>query len=990
MEDDDDDDYSIDASPTKPSPSCSKRSELLLRRKTRTVQENYDIQTKRAPVTQWPCGTPHQQPRLDLVSAWELREEQLFEADRLDCLRAQQEPLRVRSVPASQNFNSLQSMLESQEMPMQQASPEPEATEQLLSKPSSIVQEILRDFCSSPTYVEEQLPTDDASPWFRFRSKKIKTFGHKRPTAIAASTADDEDRLSCSSELSVQEDYTTQVPTTTHCAFDANSSQKICENLLNLSAFFSQNNVNKSIDLPDMQVDPKNCTAIEAMDYEQEDATDVVEDMGYFLGSTEQCKFYDENCDIKITDDAEFSLFSERSRLLTRETPLKVGQSQDTSLCGDWFKADFITQKLKVPLDKTETQNLSTSNAHLKAKESELLEGIPLSEWQPIDIAPSANINLISASEKKELQATDCKQLELIAFSEWQPDASEFRTVSSKPIKVFEQHQKEAAKLMADVEASYTQKPSEVVNGRDSAGIQFRTASNKTMKITEEMRRKAAMLMADLETVVENQSDAQGSQMDRIPGSSPNKTLEAPKQMQKGDVNSLAELGMNTAKREEVTADCEMLDGIPFSEWQPMDIPDSKPTPAESYVCSQLDMIPFSEWQPMDIPDAVEFRTASNKTIQVSEEKQQEAAKFMADIEASYSQKIGADRSIVNIDSDVSVNVEFRTASNKIVKLTEEMRQRAAMLMADLETGSLNPQETTKEQLEEVQKNANEGSEANQNRSLHSEISENIEFRTASNKIVKLTDEMRQRAAMLMADLEVGSLNQQEEEKEQLDKVQLKRCAPRNISESVVFGNLSRKLTTEEDIEKGIPEPTSDSIDGITPFAPETRIGLITATPQPNLVTQKNSETLNVPFETPKCTPELQSSLTQLSERSPLDKATKSSIITRRNLLSLNKRRKQKRDAENCSADAGRTPIRRFAPMAASTSTPMPNRKDSVEGEAQRVMRDRSCSQESPRVHRERVGKRKSEEALSPIYAPTTKTRRLGLSRIRNKSNHDI
>lgn len=302
MEDDDDDDYSIDASPTKPSPSCYKRAELLLRRKTRTVQENYDSQTKPAPATQWPCGTPNQQSRKDLLSAWELREEQLFEADRLDCLRAQQEPLRVRAVPASQNFHSLQSMLESQEMPMEQASSEPEATEQLLSKPSSIVQEILWDFCSSPTYVEEQLPTDDASPWFRFRGKKIKTFGHRRSTAIAAITADDEDRLSCSSELSVQEDYTTQVPTTTHCAFDVNSSQKICENLLNLSAFFSQNNVNKSIDLPD--IDPKSCTAIEANDYEQEDATDVVEDMGYFLGSTEQCRLLKENCDIKIKGES--------------------------------------------------------------------------------------------------------------------------------------------------------------------------------------------------------------------------------------------------------------------------------------------------------------------------------------------------------------------------------------------------------------------------------------------------------------------------------------------------------------------------------------------------------------------------------------------------------------------------------------------------------------------------------------------------------------
>lgn len=230
------------------------------------------------------------------------REELLVEIDRLDCLRAQQEPVRVRRVHASKNFMSLQSMLESQLFTEGEAESEvwhcPEASlDDAPNQQKSIAEEILLDFCGSPSYVEDDKePIYDFPPWFRFRNKKIRTFSRKcprRPISPNSITEDDE-CISCSSGLSVQDDLITQMPKTTHCNFDANSSQMLYENLQNLSAFFTQNNANSSIDLPaNLQVKSEDIDDLE-------NATDILDDNGYFLGNTEECRLQEEICDTRI------------------------------------------------------------------------------------------------------------------------------------------------------------------------------------------------------------------------------------------------------------------------------------------------------------------------------------------------------------------------------------------------------------------------------------------------------------------------------------------------------------------------------------------------------------------------------------------------------------------------------------------------------------------------------------------------------------------
>lgn len=287
----DDDDVSINSSPTPIRASTSSRSIRLRHKSTYTVEIKEEL---------------HKTLRRE--EQCESRDVNLFEVDRLDCLHAQQEPIRIRIVPASENFMSLQSMLESQQFPKDEAEAEvwhsPEISFEAPNIPKTIAEAILLDFCGSPSYVEEdEVLSHDFPPWFRYRNKRIRTYCRKRlspqpplPQPISPNIIieDDDERMSCSSGLSVQEDLITQMPTTTHCNFDASSSQMICENLQNLSAFFTQTNANSSIDLPaNLQIKSEEIDDLQ-------DATDILDDNGYLIGNTEECRLQYEICDSKI------------------------------------------------------------------------------------------------------------------------------------------------------------------------------------------------------------------------------------------------------------------------------------------------------------------------------------------------------------------------------------------------------------------------------------------------------------------------------------------------------------------------------------------------------------------------------------------------------------------------------------------------------------------------------------------------------------------
>ncbi|XP_055920621.1 uncharacterized protein LOC129952182 [Eupeodes corollae] len=114
----------------------------------------------------------------------------------------------------------------------------------------SIVDEILEDFCGSP--YRENSPkenSEESTPIFRFKSQPIRTysgirkkklFTNKSNTDLNAFTFKDDGNTSDSSSgLSVQEDLTQSIVPQLDTV-DLNNSVKLCENLLNLSSYFSQ------------------------------------------------------------------------------------------------------------------------------------------------------------------------------------------------------------------------------------------------------------------------------------------------------------------------------------------------------------------------------------------------------------------------------------------------------------------------------------------------------------------------------------------------------------------------------------------------------------------------------------------------------------------------------------------------------------------------------------------------------------------------------
>ncbi|XP_017835876.1 breast cancer type 2 susceptibility protein homolog isoform X2 [Drosophila busckii] len=483
----------------------------------------------------------------------------IYEADRLDCLRAQQEPARERLVPASQNFISLQSLLADDKLPEDEI--EHVASGELEQVPKSIVDQISQDFCSLE---EEELP-QFKYPWFRFSHIKIKTYARKRKISPEKQEiTDEDDRVSCSSELSVQEDHTADVPTTSHFAFDSNVSQKICENLLNLSAFFSQNNANTSIDLPANVELP--AVTIESRENDSDDLSDNT----YNIGNTELCRLVDIECSNQTEARAELTLFRESTQTPTAKIINDVQLENDIKL----FEAEKENHNVNlpraiVPESCKEIKPERDGDNKPVFSDSDPLNGIVLSQWPLDDLESNANQTDVDSCIKIELEL-DENQLDMI-FDEWEPldsidtataaEPVQFRTASNKCIEISEEQQQQAVRLMLDLEASATQ-----IFKETSENLEFRTASNKVVVLSQAVQKKAAILMADLELGADPAYVQETVHDDwNMFRTASNKTIKLTEEMKKSANNLLADLEYNNLEQPLAACEPVLVKDIPLS-----------------------------------------------------------------------------------------------------------------------------------------------------------------------------------------------------------------------------------------------------------------------------------------------------------------------------------------------------------------------------------------------------------------------------------------
>ncbi|XP_034652149.1 breast cancer type 2 susceptibility protein homolog isoform X2 [Drosophila subobscura] len=861
----------------------------------------------------------------------------IYKADLQDSLLALQMPQKNRFLEQSNDFISVHDLLLSQDdysIPQEQEE----------AAPVPISELILRDFCSSPTYEEEEdEPIYDSPPWFRFRKKRIKTYSRKPPTRKeppVATHEDEEDRMSCSSGLSVQEDHTAAAhvpPTTALSELDANSSQKICENLLNLSEYFSLSNpspkpskatagihkaiaANTSIDLPIKQeatLQRKNvdsdssveCTTVECASRELGDEPSDV-------------------CDNKRPQGNETNtLFGKSGRI--RRTCL------DSKVCEDWSEGDsfLVTYNTeKMPLDDDEPEQTDNSDEQpTKGSETNdpstqfTLEDIPISEWQTTMDVPDVSNCKTEAPPDQTVKLEETVKIEaefLHCISDWEPldipEGIAFRTASNKPIEVSEEMQMKAAKLLADVEAGEW-KP---MDTGESVG--FRTASNKTIEVSEENELKAARLLAD---------------------------VQAADQMSKIEIS-----------------DTQFLQDIHLSQW-----------PA------------------MDVPEAVEFRTASNKCIQISEEMRLKAG----DVSKPKPSSSGnLQEMCINEcqEMDASEFVGFRTASNKPIQVSEEMQAKAAKLLADLQAPS---DAQFLQEMDLAEWEAMDISEVSVNERQPSDIPQKVGFKTASNKQIEVSEEMKAKAAKLIADVYAEPINEPIQKSHQaapssgaqevVDEAsvgaavplncdpecqlelsdyhsgddfkgfQLDDCQPIDLLDLNVFPRQSQKAEHKADSKSVTPKQRRETCEGIPSSKRRRRHAdtqKLSTTPQKHGRQLSKTTSCHSALESPIKSQSVPDSLSQLGARSPLDRITKTSVIARRNLLSLSRRRKRVSTVgDECPAQPTDTvtPVKpRFGPMSASTSTPLANRNINI-----------------------------VEEDVSPICMPPQKAPRIGLSRSR-------
>ncbi|KAH8339852.1 hypothetical protein KR067_000583 [Drosophila pandora] len=956
-----------------------------------------------------------------------------------------------------------------------------------------ITELILRDFCSSPTYFEEHHePANETSPWFRYRHKKIKTYSRRRipkeepPPVTTKYEEEEEDRLSCSSGLSVQEDYTTPA-TTSVCELDANTSQKIylpCKKEPNLE----DSSESKEIVCPISDTQ----SSVEYSAVELQNFRDELLESDYTFEASQ-------NCDIKPRGTVGDTIFGDMESI----------KNTDSKVCEDWSEGDSFleninTEQISLNDDKGAEKENKTGPSEIKSENYEiLLDDIPITEWQtPMDVPDEKNVESKEsvkdafqnkASSTKDI--TDTQFLQEFPLEDWQPDEvtefvgfrtasnkqihiSEetklraakllsdldaedvqqetatnvpefvgFRTASNKAIKISDETKKRAAKFIADFEAEEHQKDTSNENSETiNEFVGFRTASNKAIAISEETKQRAAALLADLEAEDPQRENDDGNtaKLDDFVGfrTASNKAIAISKEMESKGAKFLAEF--NEDQEKALAADTEFLESIAFSQWEPLDIPDSNTTrrdtskandteikgttaydntstfevPADTSMnTSQSANIPQlvafhrtsykfmevsqemrvkgdklmadviagtpSTSRSLDTPELVGFRTASNRPIEITEEMKKKAAKLIAEVEASIK-----DNNQPISEKEVEGNndfVGFRTASNKNIIVSEEMQKKAAKFMAEI-------------QADEIQVNENQ---------ITAEA-EFVGFRTASNKSTTVSEEMKKKAAKLMAEVQAeesdlnivsSKINQNKEQAEvhvastmQLENIKKTKVTciisnnniecqsdesdevsgeefqgfpnndmqPIDPSEDFVFPRQSQVNVDISDSRVGTPKNRRETTDGIP--SSKRRRSNFSQNEQPGGCQLVKTASCNSALCTPSQSQEMHASLTQLASRSPLDHSTKTSVIARRNLLTLSKRRK--RNSATSEGDGIDTPLKpKFTPMAASTSTPLANKNTNLRKDAAILQQN--------------------VEDMSPICMPPNKSRRLGLSRSR-------
>ncbi|XP_043642414.1 breast cancer type 2 susceptibility protein homolog isoform X2 [Drosophila teissieri] len=873
--------------------------------------------------------------------------------------------------------------------------------------PEERVRMIMLDFCSSPTYTEdEDEPNYESEPWFRFRRKRIKTYGRKRdskghmvmqneePSSSTDLSVQNEEPSS-SSDLSVQRDPNTS-STSVACDFDAAASQRIHEVLLNLSQYFSGSGTDSSptpsapskIDLPNSNLEDE-CLNTEVMNLRD----DLLEN-----GFTFETSICDNEQEGTLAD----TLFGDSRQAISITHPqLERGE------CKDWSDADSTLQKSeKMSSDDETAEHKNMLMKQMKAehpvdeKTNLILEGIPMSEWQtPMELPtkskevikhiPEEEVKLEPSSQKEQFRALSNKEsdiakekggamvvdkskqhdnllhdgdlLQEFLFNEWHPINCSDGPSTSNAIKV---PKKKINLIKPDVEQPEKKTPnkSQSIGGHQIVG--FRKTPYKFIQVSEEMKIRGEKFVAQVVSDLYQSSQK---------------------------CNSVSEECSAYHSQVMASIECERFKTALSKPIETLDVTNKKAKLEVREInakCSPLKNESIAELEFSG------FRTASNKAIVISEKMKMRTAEFMAEFQSAESNQQNAykvnqpnDKKTIEIseeipskasklvvdnkmekpheptnaedcrDSNESTFMGFRTASNKAIEVTEAMEKRGAMFLAQSKAADQQDAELIEElvfsewqlsDLADVASTSNNSTVApkiNSN-SINVEKSNTVDtktaieseffgFRTASNKGIVISESTKAKAAQFMSEFQAFGPST-------------------DSNQPIVIPGESKRTAA-----KFVDEVAAEDSPNKAPFCDVQSQGNASGIEHFTRDSSVDRSAKKEHPRTPKRSQEIHSSLSQLAGISPLDQATKKSVIERRNILTLKRKRKitsSTATSGTCASPA----VDRFAPMPAATSTPLAARNSNL---------SKDCAKD-----------RQSVEDMSPICMQPRRSRRLGLS----------
>ncbi|XP_023037609.1 breast cancer type 2 susceptibility protein homolog [Drosophila willistoni] len=986
-------------------------------------------------------------------------------ADILDCMRNRQVKKNKQQSAAGQDacatsgFVALDSMVESKPWTAS------------LSEQNSIVNMIRQDFClSSEDDDELDLPNVSKS---KFGNQILKTYSkersrHATPNRLTDND-DQDDRMSCSSGLSVQEAEANESLLPKLNQMDAHSSQKMRQNLLNLS---------ESLSTPISKTENKPQTT-------------------------------SDNCDsTKLKGTFE------------SQNPLVTTASSQSMLCDDWSDSDSILAEYNTePSDE-----LAEKHEKTPSTVSDMLFGIPLSEWQtPMDLPGeqkdkpfemdqtnnetvsfwTASKKVIPVSEETMNRASSLMaQATAEESNETKPprkglsrvlnqgkeENCSFWTASKKIIPVSEETMNRASSLMAQAtaEESNETKPSRkglsrVLNQGKEENCSFWTASKKVIPVSQETMNRASSLMVQATAEESNETKPSRKGLSRVLNQGKEENCSfwtASKKIipvSEETMNRASSLMAQTSKAEEnceakhsrkglsrvVTPreNCRKIADkkfIPISEEsmkrasslmaqtapaqknveksneaKPLQKGlsrintsvynsskcESKPINSQKSLskifesCPDHKNVPISKTTNYKSP--ISFNTA-NMDISINN-LNTESLKAIPDLcetndirkfKPPTKSQVSEDPKAIPISEAPKIPFTFESpkiepsdfqktlsACQQIIKVSDQTKEKAIQVMTDLQTMYLENQKSVNEPIFN---------------------DEGVRFHTACQELFGISDEAKNNVTRILTDLKAAIsqcalfrtpaleefqnactnvINVMEESQNVASRIM------RNYDEAQNMGSTEpqeTKLFLENPINDCKLNEEAKSIESNVSISPgehvsETESEISSGEDfngffeleTPKIQKDPNADNINDPqlqatetfsksqpekgfATTPSCPHNIHSSLSQLANRSPLDKSTKSAIIARRNLLTLNRRKHRNLIRPEVELQPKKERPPSFSPKFCSTSTPLVDRNPNILDNSVVFEHRNSCDRED--------------------LTPQNKKRRcLGLSRMPNK-----